>query len=134
MNSKVQRAKRLLAGRGVARDNSDDELGTEELSWNWIHSKSSPTITGARFGSFECHRGQTVLLKAETSKEAWVAIICEFEEDLDGEKIANFMWFSTEKEIRNKNRGRHDAMKVWPFHWTALAPQVSDGRPRTNST
>ncbi|KAJ2899702.1 P-loop containing nucleoside triphosphate hydrolase protein [Zalerion maritima] len=72
-------------------------------------------VVGARMGTFECRLGDTVLLKAEGSNEAWVAIICDFiEEDQDGEMAANFMWFSTEKEIRNRKKKRTD------FYWNEL--------------
>ena len=134
MASKIERAKRLLAGRGVARDDSDDELGTEELSWEWVYSPSIQTIIGARFGSFECYQGQSVLLKAEISKEAWVAIICEFAEEPDGEKVANFMWFATEKEIRNKKRRRHDAMRVWTLDDAHSHLRSAHGTTRMNFT
>ncbi|KAK1688136.1 ATPase [Colletotrichum godetiae] len=116
---------------GVARDDSDDELGIDDLPWEWIlksndadasqdhgddaqisrkRRRANPEtqIVGARMGQFECHVGDCVLLKAEGSNEAWVAIVCEFLEEEDGEKAANFMWFSTEKEIRNKERKRSD--------------------------
>ncbi|KAG5988286.1 hypothetical protein E4U54_004704, partial [Claviceps lovelessii] len=116
---------------GVSRGDSDDELGSDDLPWEWIYDVENPErasdgtqndrkrrkvtsnkIAGARIGSFECRVGDTVLLKAEGSNEAWVAIICEFIDDEgEGEKAANFMWFSTEKEIRNKERKRSD------FHW-----------------
>ncbi|ODA76635.1 hypothetical protein RJ55_07906 [Drechmeria coniospora] len=115
---------------GVAREDSDDELGEDDLPWEWIygvepnedhgqsHSKRrkvSDRIVGARMGSFECRVGDCVLLKAEGSNEAWVAIICEFiEPDGEGDKAANFMWFSTEKEIRNKSKKRDD------FYWNEL--------------
>ena len=61
-------------------------------------------------GSFECRLGDCVLLKADGPNEAWVGIIYDFlDEDGDeGEKAANFMWFSTEKEIRNKEKKRTD--------------------------
>lgn len=65
-------------------------------------------------GNFSCRIGDTVLLKSDTANEAWVAIICEFIEDDDGEKAANFMWFSTEKEVRNKAKKRQDFMAVRP--------------------
>ncbi|KZL80979.1 origin recognition complex subunit 1 [Colletotrichum incanum] len=116
---------------GVARDDSDDELGVDDLPWEWIYdstdigtqeqagngglksrkrrrTSAEAHIKGARMGNFQCHIGDCVLLKAEGSKEAWVAIICEFLEEEDGEKAASFMWFSTEKEIRNKERKRLD--------------------------
>ncbi|GKT39930.1 origin recognition complex subunit 1 [Colletotrichum spaethianum] len=118
---------------GVARDDSDDELGVDDLPWEWIHDSTDlglpehtgndasnsrkrkrtsvvARIVGAQMGNFVCHIGDCVLLKAEGSKEAWVAIICDFLEEDDGEKAASFMWFSTEKEIRNKERKRSDAL------------------------
>jgi len=71
-----------------------------------------PAITGARMGSFECKVGDCVLLKAEGTNEAWVGLICEFLEDEDGDMAANFMWFATEKEIRNKAKKRTDFLEV----------------------
>lgn len=120
---------------GIARDDSDDELGDLDHPWEWIyadeqpsvhneneHSRkrkqmvtdSSSSIVGARMGDFECYLGETVLLKAEGSNEAWVGIICEFIDDDgdDGEKAAHFMWFSSEKEIRNKAKKRTDFLPV----------------------
>ncbi|KAI1387033.1 P-loop containing nucleoside triphosphate hydrolase protein [Hypoxylon trugodes] len=108
---------------GIARDDSDDELGIDDHPWEWIYPQSEPSdsttkrkrnsqhdIIGARMGTFECYVGDCVLLKAEeSSNEAWVAIIAEFrEEDEDGDKAANFLWFSTEKEIRKSDRKRTD--------------------------
>ncbi|CAK7269167.1 Origin recognition complex, subunit 1 [Sporothrix epigloea] len=126
---------------GVAREDSDDELGEIDYPWEWIYSDDKPaldngtdedeaplsrkrkrpatdcSIVGARMGSFECFIGDTVLLRAEGSNEAWVGIICEFINDHDdvseaegGGKAAHFMWFSSEKEIRNKTRKRTDFM------------------------
>lgn len=70
-------------------------------------------------GDFECHLGDTVLLKAEGSNEAWVAIICEFIDNEDEDEMAaSFMWFSTEKEIRNRDKKRSD------FHWVSLHQQT----------
>ncbi|KAI1806475.1 P-loop containing nucleoside triphosphate hydrolase protein [Daldinia bambusicola] len=108
--------------KGVAREDSDDELGVDDHPWEWIYRESelsgSPpkrkrnahhSIVGARMGAFECYLGDCVLLKAEGSNEAWVAIVTEFREtDEDGDKAANFLWFSTEKEIRNSDRKRTD--------------------------
>ncbi|KFY36282.1 hypothetical protein V494_05159 [Pseudogymnoascus sp. VKM F-4513 (FW-928)] len=68
-------------------------------------------IIGARMGDFECKVGDCVLLKAEGTNEAWVGLICEFIEEDDGEMAANFMWFATEKEIRNKEKKRTDFMQ-----------------------
>ncbi|KND90345.1 Origin recognition complex subunit 1 [Tolypocladium ophioglossoides CBS 100239] len=131
------RRKRPLPG--VTRDDSDDELGSDDLPWQWIYNAESPEhngddsqserkrrkvsgskIVGARMGSFECRVGDCVLLTADGSNEAWVAIICEFiEDDGEGDKAANFMWFSTEKEIRNKDKKRND------FHWNELYISLS---------
>ncbi|XDG10490.1 hypothetical protein ABKA04_010105 [Annulohypoxylon sp. FPYF3050] len=107
---------------GVARDDSDDELGIDDHPWEWIYQhiqysdsevkrkrNGQRNIVGARMGTFECYAGDCVLLKAEGSNEAWVAIIAGFREaDDDGDKAADFLWFSTEKEIRNSDRKRKD--------------------------
>ncbi|KAL9031717.1 MAG: hypothetical protein Q9196_000265 [Gyalolechia fulgens] len=116
--SKAERARQYLHGGGVLREDSDDELGLEDHPWEWIYSSVTGhddtehgRITGARMGGFQCAVGDCCLLKAEGTNEAWVGIICAFEEDEeDGEKAANFMWFSTEKEIRNKQKKRTDAL------------------------
>ncbi|KAH8177508.1 ATPase family associated with various cellular activities (AAA) domain-containing protein [Sarocladium implicatum] len=127
----LRRRKRSLPG--IAREDSDDELGSDDLPWEWIHEGSASErnddtpgerkrrkvagkkIVGARLGNFECHIGDTVMLKADGSNEAWVAIICDFiEDDGEGNKAASFMWFSSEKEIRNKERKRSD------FYWNEL--------------
>lgn len=146
--SKAQQARRYLTHGGVARDDSDDELGLEDHPWIWIfetedgyesdedapsegettddgplksrkrkrkshRQKTKGDIVGAKMGSFECRVGECVLLKAEGSKEAYVGLICEFCEDEDGDKAANFMWFSSEKEIVNNSKKRKDFMEVW---------------------
>jgi len=75
--------------------------------------RSEGLIVGARMGSFECKVGDCVLLKAEGTNEAWVGLICEFRaEEGDDGKAANFMWFSSEKEIRNREKKRTDFMQV----------------------
>lgn len=128
-DTKAERAPGYLSGGGVTREDSDDELGLEDHPWQWIYADVSQNdnrdigakkvfdavdeIVGARMGAFECRLGDCVLLKAEGTNEAWIGIICDFEEDEeDGAKAANFMWFSTEKEIRNKQNKRMDAMQV----------------------
>lgn len=117
--SKAERARQYLSVGGVAREDSDDELGLEDLPWEWIYSKEPAKragderdVVGARMGDFQCMVGDCVLLKAEGTNEAWIGMICTFEEDDDGEKAADFMWFSTEREIRNKEKKRTDALPV----------------------
>lgn len=129
---------------GVTREDSDDELGTNDYPWEWIYDRAEPEnaaeldseaidengpssrkrkraavqamqhpkIIGARMGDFECYLGDIMLLKAEGSNEAWVGIISEFLEDEEGEKAANFLWFSSEKEIRNSEKKRQDFIEV----------------------
>lgn len=110
-------------GRKRAREGSEDTIESEEVEWEWIYSTDQSEhgedegdrkrrkvatgckIIGARYGDFECHVGDTVMLKADGSNGTWVAIICEFREDVDNEGMAaNFMWFLTEKEVPNKER------------------------------
>lgn len=127
---------RRVVQPGIARSDSDDELGVDDHPWEWVYTdeqkttqgrqdgaarkrkritEGEPEIVAARMGSFTCSVGDTVLLKAEGTGEAWVGIICEFMEEEDGEKAANFMWFSSEKEIRNKQKKRMDSHWVSPF-------------------
>ena len=121
--TKAEQARHYLQGGGVLREDSDDELGIEDHPWEWIHDATSKRIVGARMGTFECHIGDTVLLKA-AGNEAWVAIIQDFGEgeieDDDGElvndKKATFLWFSSEKEIVNKAKKRQDFIDVGLSH------------------
>lgn len=116
---------------GVTREDSDDELGTDDYPWEWIYepevadpesaaengrkrkrtTMQQAQIIGARMGNFECYLGDTMLLKAEGSNEAWVGIICDFQADDEGEKAANFMWFSSHSEIRSSKK-RTDFLEV----------------------
>ncbi|EOD44403.1 putative origin recognition complex subunit 1 protein [Neofusicoccum parvum UCRNP2] len=138
--TRTERARQWLKGGGVLREDSDDELGVEDHPWEWLYdangagdshdddnatprkraarAKKDPKpkrgIIGARMGNFECRIGDTVMLKAE-GNEAWVGIVCDLfdgkdEDTEEEEKMANFMWFSTPKEIRNKARRRTDYM------------------------
>ncbi|KAF1972936.1 P-loop containing nucleoside triphosphate hydrolase protein [Bimuria novae-zelandiae CBS 107.79] len=128
--SRVEKARQFLSGGAILREDSDDELGYEDYPWEWIYEdasdthpsqnatprkrKAAPTgsgrrIVGARMGSFTCKLGDAVLLKAE-GNQAWVGLICEFfeDEDEDNVKMAKFMWFQSEREIRNKSTKRTD--------------------------
>lgn len=117
--AKAERARQYLSGGGVIRDDSDDELGLEDHPWQWIYSEEKGSkndeaeIVGARMGAFECMIGDCVLLKAGGIHEAWIGLICEFQDNEDeDEKLAHFMWFSTDREIRNKAKKRNDALPV----------------------
>ncbi|KAF2279449.1 P-loop containing nucleoside triphosphate hydrolase protein [Westerdykella ornata] len=131
--SRQEKARQYLTGGAVLREDSDDELGYEDFPWEWIWDEEDAAkegqngsvtprkrralegsegkkrrIVGARMGSFTCKLGDTVLLKAD-GNTAWVGIICEFlEEEYEGEKLAKFLWFSSEREIRNKSKKRTD--------------------------
>lgn len=135
-HTRVEKARQYLSGGAVFREDSDDELGYEDHPWEWIYEdaaeaqstqnatprkrKAAPIsegrhIIGARMGNFICKRGDAVLLKAE-GNQAWVGIICEFYEDEDDdEKMAKFMWFSSEREIRNKSTKRTDFLPVGSY-------------------
>ena len=112
--SKLEQARHYLSGGGVLREDSDDELGLEDHPWEWIYETSDgeQTIAGARMGNFEVHVGEIVLLKAPVSNEAWVAILRDFSEgevedddgDVEMQKTATMIWFSSEKEIRGKKK------------------------------
>jgi len=125
--SNIDHARKLL--RGVVREDSDDELGDEDLPWEWIYDgledlhaqgDDSPTntsskkrrretkarkIIGAKIGNrFVCQIGDCLLIKGEgLSGEAYVGMACEFTEE-DGEMECNVMWFSTEFEIKSKDK------------------------------
>jgi hypothetical protein len=117
-SSAQSRARDLL--RGVIREDSDDELGYEDLPWEWIYSKTkgpgAPFIVGAQMGTFDVRIGDCILLKGEGLKgEAYVGIACEFREgtgDDQGEMVCNVMWFSTESEIRPGKKKRADFLPV----------------------
>jgi origin recognition complex subunit 1 len=130
--SKAERARALLHG-GVPREDSDDELGYEDLPWEWIYGDSEVEmpqpkrrkrnvddgpekvreIVGAKMGSFECRIGDCLLIKGEGLQgEAFVGLACEFMEDKDGDKKCNVMWFSTEFEVKNKKKKRMDFKEV----------------------
>lgn len=129
--SRADKARQYLTGGAVLREDSDDELGYEDHPWEWIYddngaqevpgtdnatprkrkaatNEPSRRIVGARMGSFRCRVGDAVLLKAE-GNQAWVGIVCDFFDDIEeDEKMAKFLWFSSEKEIRNQNKKRTD--------------------------
>ncbi|EZF35914.1 hypothetical protein H109_02788 [Trichophyton interdigitale MR816] len=122
-------ARQWLTKGGIFHEDSDDELGSEDLPWEWIYEepqpspakpskgkKSGPKIIGARMGSFECRIGHIVLLKSPEAGKDWAGIIYEFLDDLDpdsGEivKSMNLMWFTSPDEfLSTKNKKRADAL------------------------
>ncbi|RPA85870.1 P-loop containing nucleoside triphosphate hydrolase protein [Ascobolus immersus RN42] len=129
--SKAERARALLHG-GVPREDSDDELGDEDLPWEWIYEEieivvpkpkrqkrnAKPEtekvieIVGAKMGSFECRLGDCLLIKGEGLQgEAFVGLAAEFLESENGEKMCKVMWFSTEFEIKNQKKKRMDYLE-----------------------
>jgi len=135
--TKIEKARQFLKTGGVLREDSDDELGTEDYPWEWIYESSKTEhairnesrkrslaesdIVGARMGKFECYLGDCVLLKAD-GNEAWVGIVTHFFEDEDmGDKMANLMWFSTPREVMNKVKPRPGALEVNLFSDPASA-------------
>jgi origin recognition complex subunit 1 len=102
--------------RGVVREDSDDELGSEDLPWEWVYSPSDArAIVGARIGCFDVHVGDCVLIKGEGLKgEAYVGMACEFAQSRDG-MVCNVNWFSTESEIRQGAKKRTDFLPVSCF-------------------
>lgn len=107
--------------RGVVREDSDDELGLEDLPWEWIYAShgstssdgSGPRIVGAHMGDFDVRIGDCILIKGEGLKgEAYVGMAVEFELER-GEMKANIMWFSTQAEVSDKKKTkRTDALEV----------------------
>lgn len=127
-SAKIERARQYLSGGGVTREDSDDELGLDDHPWQWIYSNDRQSmnresrIVGARMGNFQCMIGDCVLLKAEGTGGAWIGLICGFQDDdEEDEKAANFMWFSTEREIRNKQKKRTDSL---PVHRSGFSIEV----------
>ncbi|CAG8887131.1 unnamed protein product [Penicillium egyptiacum] len=109
-----ERAQWMTKG-ALVRDDSDDELGVEDLPWNWIYDTSEEApqetetnddapakrsrrrssrparqkrkIVGAQMGQFQCKVGDVILLKSPEAGKDWVGIVTEFleEEDEDEE-------------------------------------------------
>ncbi|RPA98322.1 P-loop containing nucleoside triphosphate hydrolase protein [Choiromyces venosus 120613-1] len=94
----LTRVRKIL--HGVQREDSDDELSDEDLPWEWIYS-GDPKVGD---------------MKGEGLQgEAYIGMICEFDEEErkleDGggvEMMANVMWFSTEFEVKNREKKRVD--------------------------
>ncbi|KAL4741388.1 P-loop containing nucleoside triphosphate hydrolase protein [Aspergillus similis] len=110
----LKRAEQWMTKGGIIREDSDDELGEEDLPWEWIYDtemanneenregvqasgetpkssrrrssrQSQRKIIGARTGPFECRIGEAVLLKSPEPGKDWVGIITDFLEEEDDE-------------------------------------------------
>lgn len=127
--SKGTKKREILKEGAVVRYDSDDELGLVDYPWEWIYaerpvnpdekkkkkSRAKPRperIVGAKSGSFSCRVGEVVFMKGLVSGEAWVGIICNFEEDENAEKCVNVMWFTTEREMEDPSKKLMDYMPV----------------------
>lgn len=110
--NKAEKARKLLAGANLSRDDSDNE---DEYEWIFEEggnesadgegdevtpkkrkrevSANAPerTIVGAKKGGFRCMIGDSVLLRAEDGNPPWVGMILSFLEDEDGDKSADFL-------------------------------------------
>lgn len=124
--------------RGVLREDSDDELGYDDIPWEWIRdpvavdTDNEPIIIGAKFGKFEARIGDILLIKGEGLKgEAYVGMACHFLEDDDGEMKCSVLWFSTESEITRKNKKRMDFLDNELYlnpNWDDVPLQSINGR------
>ena len=116
---------------GLAREDSDDELGDQDVPWTWIMeeqiektesdktptrkrkaralSEAEPRIIGARLGSFTCYAGDVVLLKSPEHGKDWAGIISHFSylnDEHEAEKSANIMWFCSPEELSRGKKSR----------------------------
>ncbi|KAF3917137.1 hypothetical protein ABW20_dc0108262 [Dactylellina cionopaga] len=145
--ARLNQARLLLRGQKanngqVEREDSDDELGDEDIPWTWVYPDSNGPLSpvssnktpvdnsnvkkrrrdgspvnktesidakpiGAKCGTFECRLGDTLFLKADGTKAAWVGLVVGFDTK-DDEMQACIMWFSTHSEIRSRTKKRQD--------------------------
>ncbi|KAL9115443.1 MAG: hypothetical protein Q9227_000764 [Pyrenula ochraceoflavens] len=140
ITNKPRRSRQWLTKGGLARDDSDDELGVEDYPWEWIYKSESaidnfkdeektptrkrkasaltdvsnkPQIIGARMGKFSCKIGDAVLLKSPEEGKDWAALICGFSEaneDDEDEMSVNVMWFVSPEEFGKKEKRRSDVV------------------------
>ncbi|KAK5939218.1 Origin recognition complex, subunit 1 [Knufia obscura] len=123
----MSRSKKWSTKGGLAREDSDDELGYEDLPWEWIYAEgtsqalhdgdtpsrkrkasamlggdSKKAIAGARMGSFTVKIGDAVLLKSPEQGKDWAGLICGFsdtDEDDEEEMCAHIQWFCAPDEL-----------------------------------
>lgn len=128
---KPHKRQEWLTKGGLAREDSDDELGIEDVPWRWIYDEDTdlhdlektptrkrkaktltePTrkIKGAKMGSFTCYVGDTVLLKSPEQGKDWAGIISHFSETNDDEEeemSASIMWFCSPEELSRGKKSR----------------------------
>jgi hypothetical protein len=120
-------AKKIL---DAALEESDQE-DEEESHWEWIYETTlsngkitttkdrSKSQDGERIGfrkrddGFEYRIGDCVMLTAPGNSSDWVGMIKGFTgKDSDGDELAEFVWFSDEKEIHHKTKKRNDFLPV----------------------
>jgi hypothetical protein len=123
-------AKKIL---DAALEDSDEEEEEEwgDRRWEWIYEMTlksgkisttrdrSHSQTGKIVGfrrrdnGLECRIGDCVTLAAPGNSSDWVGMIKRFTgQDSDGDELAEFLWFSDEKEIHNKQKKREDFLPV----------------------
>lgn len=138
-----QKTRQWLTKGGLARDDSDDELGVEDHPWEWIYGTNDSrnicalaedvhhtpskkrkasamtdrSIIGARMGTFTCEVGDTVLLKSPEEGQDWAGLICAFSEtnDIDEEEMCvNIMWFVAPQELVKGKREKDKIADALP--------------------
>ncbi|KEF54089.1 origin recognition complex subunit 1 [Exophiala aquamarina CBS 119918] len=132
----MQKVKRYSTKGGLQREDSDDELGSEDHPWEWIYSsdesnlppeeesrnvrkrkasalkdssKNATNIIGAQMGSFSVRVGDAILLKSPEQGKDWVALTCSFSEtneDDEDEMSVYVQWFCSPEELAFGKRSK----------------------------
>jgi origin recognition complex subunit 1 len=127
----MTRSKNWLTKGGFSREDSDDELGDEDIPWEWVYEEASARtedeqkpskkrkasamadtpkpIVGAQIGSFSVKVGDAVLLKSPEQGKDWAGLICAFSEiDDDGEEdmCCHIQWFCSAEELMGGKRSK----------------------------
>lgn len=125
----AKKRRRWLTKGGLTREDSDDELGIDDLPWQWEYSsgpdeygdgmvdvENTPSrkrktsaisgkkaiISGAKMGNFSVKIGDAVLLKSPEQGKDWAGIICAFsdtDDDDEEEMCAHIQWFCSPDEL-----------------------------------
>ena len=140
----IQKARQWLTKGGLDREDSDDELGYEDLPWEWIYedqnnqsanndAEKTPTrkrkastlndnprkrpVVGARMGNFAVRIGDAVLLKSPEQGKDWAGLICGFsetDEDEEEQMCANIQWFCAPDELSVGKKAKKVGIEVLP--------------------